>query len=1058
MSEPRRIRWGFRQGSITRKQTLVIMLTSCLSLLLACGGFVAYELITFRRSLVENLSTLGDIVANYSTTVVSFRYQEDAQKNLAILRSEPSVESAWILNKDGRVFAEYHRDARRLMAAPLLAHGQHYFAGDALVVQRPIRHDGEIIGAVCLRSNLDGFYSRLRQYGAIAGMLLLASALLAFVLSIRLQRVISHPILELAHTARSVAQKKNYSVRATKRSEDEIGTLIDGFNDMLRQIQERDAALEAARDGLEKRVEERTGELQMEIVERRKAEQALWESEQLYAQIALNASDVLYVIHTDSEQVDWFGQIDKVLGYEEGEFARSLESWKRSIHPDDRERVEAAYRDAHHSGQTFTEEYRIARKDGSYVYWSDRGRPIYSHKGTVIKFIGACTDITERKQREEELRKAKEEAEAANQAKSQFLANMSHEIRTPMNGIIGMTALTLDTDLTGEQRGLLNTVKEASDTLLALIDDILDFSKIEAGKLTLEPVEFDLRKALEDALLTVALRAHQKGLELACHLPPEVPDALVGDPGRLRQVVLNLMGNAIKFTARGEVVVRVRVQSRDEQNITLHFTVSDTGIGIPREKHRLIFEPFTQADGSTTRNYGGTGLGLAISTQLVGLMGGRIWVESQTGEGSRFQFTARFGLQENPSVRQPTPVILKDLPTLVVDDNTTSRHILEEFLRLWEMKPVPVSGAETALAELERAAAAGRSYPLVLIDAMMPQVDGFALARRIKDNPHLANSAIMMLSSADQVADAARCRELGISAYLTKPVRQSELLDAIMSALGSDRTASVAARLLTVEPVRRSSCALRVLLAEDNPVNQRLAVRLMEKWGHTVAVAGNGRKALEMWEKEAFDLILMDVQMPEMSGLEATVAIREREKSTSRHIPIIAMTAHAMEGDREKCLAAGMDQYVTKPIDQKRLFEVVEAFCAARPHSESSNMNQSNQELSFDPAVALKRVDGDRELLKEVANLFFEDTPRLLTEVRNAIQRGDGKALERSAHALKGSVSNFGARTASEAAFSLEQMGRNGDFARANEVFAQLEGQLTLLLPALETALKEKAP
>jgi PAS domain S-box-containing protein len=1058
MSEQTRFWWGWRQGSITRKQTLVIMLTSCLSLMLACGGFVAYELFTFRQSLVDNLSTLGDIVANYSTTVVSFRYQEDAAQRLAILGSERSVEAAWILNEDGRVFAEYYRDPRRRLTAPLMAHGQHFFAGDALVIQRPIRHNGEVIGAVCLRSNLDAFYSRLRQYGTIAGILLLASGLLAFLLSIRLQRVISHPILELARTARAVAGEKNYSVRATKRSDDEIGALIDGFNDMLRQIQERDAALQAARDGLEKRVEERTGELQLEIVERRKAEQALWESEQLYAQIALNASDVLYVIHTDSGQVDWFGQIDKVLGYEEGEFARSLESWKHSMHPDDRERVSAAYREAHHSGRTFTEEYRITRKDGGYVYWSDRGRPIYNHKGVVIKFIGACTDITERKQREEELRKAKEEAEAANLAKGQFLANMSHEIRTPMNGIIGMTSLALDTELTSEQRGLLTTVKESSDTLLSLIGDILDFSKIEAGKLTLEPVDFDLRKTIEDALLAVALRAHQKGLELACHLHPDVPDALVGDPDRLRQVVLNLTGNAIKFTSRGEVVVEVRVQSRSEDEVALHFTVSDTGIGIPVEKQQLIFEPFVQADGSTTRNYGGTGLGLAISTQLVELMGGRIWVESEVGVGSRFQFTARFALQRYPSTRLiPPQVRLKNLPVLVVDDSATNRQILEEFLLQWEMKPALIDGEEAAVEELERAVADDK-YPLVLLDAMMPRVDGFALARKIKDGPRLANAVIMMLSSANQVADAARCRELGILAYVTKPIRQSELLDAIMSVLGHERSASSAALLASTEPVLKSSRPSRVLLAEDNPVNQRLAVRLMEKWGHSVAVAGNGRKALEMWEKEPIDLILMDVQMPEMSGLEATVAIREREKSRSGRTPIIAMTAHAMEGDREKCLAAGMDQYVTKPIDQKRLFEVVEAFCIARPYSESPIMNQSNQELSFDPGVALKRVDGDRDLLKEVATLFFEDTPRLMTEVRHAIQRGDGKALERSAHTLKGSVSNFGARTASEAAFSLEQMGRNGDFAKASEVFLQLERQVTLLIPALEAALKEKAP
>jgi two-component system, sensor histidine kinase and response regulator len=1049
---------GRRKPSITRRQMLVIMLTSSVSLLLVCAGFVAYEIVTFRRTMVENLSTLGDIVANNSAAALQFKVPTRAEESLAILRSDRSIEAAWILLKDGRVFAEYRQHPHR-RPVPVLRMAEHRFSSDALVVQRAIRLDGEIIGAVCLRSNLTAFYSRLLQCASIAGILLLASALVALLLSLRLQRYMSKPILELADTARAVAQDKNYSVRAIKQSEDEFGALIDGFNGMLRQIQERDAALQTARDGLEKRVEERTRELQQEIIERRKAEQALWESEQLYAQIALNASDVLYVIHTGSGDIEWFGQIDKVLGYTENEFGRTLKSWERSLHPDDRERVSLAYHESHHSGRAFTEDYRIGRKDGTYVYWSDRGRPIYNHKGEVIKFVGACTDITDRKQKEEELRKAKEGAESANRAKSQFLANMSHEIRTPMNGIIGMTTLALDTELNGEQRGLLATVRESADTLMALINDILDFSKIEAGRLALEPIDFDLRDNLEDAMLTLALRAHQKGLEFACDLPPEIPRSLVGDPGRLRQVILNLLGNAIKFTDRGEVVVQVESVSRTDQDILLQFTIADTGIGIPADKQRMIFDAFTQADSSTTRNYGGTGLGLAISSELIDLMGGRVWVESEPGHGSRFRFTARFALQKSPRANPvPLQVTLRTLPVLVVDDNATNRRILREFLLKWEMEPELVDSADAALAALERAAWQGRPFPLVLLDAMMPQVDGFALARKIKDNPALAGAVIMMLSSAEQVDDSARCRELGIAVYVTKPVRQSELLDAIMSALGSGQLPPKT-RTYSVEPVLKTSRSLRVLLAEDNPVNQRLAVRTLEKWGHSVIVAGNGRKALEAWEKEAVDIVLMDVQMPEMSGTEATGIIREREAEagTGRRTPIVAMTAHAMEGDREKCLSAGMDHYVTKPIDQKKLFEVVESFSTKRTMTESSGTTQMNSEMSFDPAAVLKRVDGDRELLAEIAGLFFEDTPRLLSEVRNAITCADGKALERSAHTLKGSVGNFGARTAFDAAFNLEQMGRNGDFARADQVFGQLEQQITRLVSALENLIKQKA-
>jgi two-component system CheB/CheR fusion protein len=391
---------------------------------------------------------------------------------------------------------------------------------------------------------------------------------------------------------------------APRSNEDELGQLTDAFNEMLRQIQQRDGALQSAHDTLEKRVEERTRELQQQIQERKKAEEALWQSEQLYAQIALNASDVLYVVQTESDRVDWFGQIDKVLGYDEDAFERTAKAWQKSIHPDDRERVSKAYQASCQAGKPFAEEYRMARKDGSSIYWADRGRPVYDLKGRVTKFIGACTDITERRQKELELRKAKEDAETANRAKSQFLANMSHEIRTPMNGIIGMTELALQTPLNTEQHGLLTTVKESADTLLALINGILDFSKIEAGKLQLEPMDFALRELIEDTLLTLALRAHQKGLELALRLSREIPDALVGDSPRLRQIIVNLIGNAIKFTETGEIVLHASLESRTAEDVVVRFTVADTGIGIPREKHELIFESFTQADGSTTRTHG----------------------------------------------------------------------------------------------------------------------------------------------------------------------------------------------------------------------------------------------------------------------------------------------------------------------------------------------------------------------------------------------------------------------------------------------------------------------
>ena len=1054
---------GRRSRSLQRRQTLIIMLTSCISLLLAGGGFMGYEVMSFRDTTLTHLSNLADIVANASVVDLDFRVKETANKDLMMLRPQRNIEGAWILDQGGNFFAEYHANPKQPRPRPRnLAIGEHRFTGKYLELARPITLEKNgasvILGAIYLRSTTEDLSNRISRYSLIALGVLLISALVALLLSLRLQRYISRPILELAESTRTVAENGNYAIRVTKQTDDEIGMLIDGFNQMLGQIQERDAALQAVQDGLEKRVQERTREIQQEITERRRAEQALWESEQLYAQIALNASDVLYVVHTNNGRIDWFGQIDKALGYNDGEFARSLQAWHRNLHPEDYERVRFAYEESWRSGRSFAEEYRIARKDGSYVYWSDRGRPIYNHKGEVIKFIGACTDITDRRHKEEELRKAKEDAELANRAKSQFLANMSHEIRTPMNGIIGMTTLALETELTGEQRGLLATVKDASDTLLALINDILDFSKIEAGRLSLDSAPFPLRDTVEDAVLMLALRAHQKGLELACYLPPDLPEHILGDSGRLRQVIVNLLGNAIKFTESGEVVLEARLLHRDQEEATIQFAVCDTGIGIPKDKQAMIFEAFTQADSSTTRIYGGTGLGLTISSQLVHLMGGRLAVESEPAQGSRFHFTVRFPLHKQ--MASPAATVqpsLRAMPVLVVDDNATTRRILKEFLTRWEMKPVLVQNAEEAMAELQHAAHLDSPFPIVLIDAMMPQVDGFALARRVRESAQLAGDIIMMLSSSGQIEDAARCREIGITCYVTKPIRQSGLMDALMSALGNGTTHFTRARAAIPEPVLRSSRSLRLLLAEDNPVNQRLAVRILEKWGHTVTVAGNGRKAVEAWEREAFDLILMDLQMPELSGYEAVALIRSKEQETGQRIPIVAMTAHAMEGDREKCLSAGMDHYVTKPIDRKRLFEAVESFFCNRGLPESTEMTEKDAQLNFDPSVVLKRVDGDHELLREVTALFFEDTPRLMADLGNAITRGDGKALERAAHTLKGSVGNFGARRASDLSLALEQMGRHGDFAHAAESLAQLDHQINLLVPALQQLLSQKA-
>jgi PAS domain S-box-containing protein len=610
--------------------------------------------------------------------------------------------------------------------------------------------------------------------------------------------------------------------------------------------------------------------------------------------------------------------------------------WLDAVHPADRPNTARVWSAAVASRSMYQVEHRLRRHDGQYRHMMVRAVPILED-GEILEWVGVHTDIHDQKLAEEELRRARDAANAASRAKSEFLANMSHEIRTPMNGIIGMTELALDTELTAEQREDLEAVKLSANYLLAVINDILDFSKIEAGKLDLDPIDFSLRDHLEETVTTLALRAHAKGLELLCEVDEDVPDVLVGDPCRLRQIIVNLIGNAVKFTGQGEVVVKVQNEEKAEEkstssSCTLHFSVRDTGIGIPAPKLGLLFQAFSQVDSSTTRKFGGTGLGLAISAQLVRLMAGRVWVESEEGKGSTFHFTARFGLSRKPYERQaPDLTRVRDLPVLVVDDNPTNRSLLRALLTKWGMRPTLVEGGTQALDALRQAAEEGRPFAIVLLDHLMPEMDGLMLAEQIQRNPHLAGSVLMMLSSADRRETSARCRERGVKAYLTKPVKRGELLNALAAGIGAG------APVLGQPAVPSNALAacergLSLLLAEDNVVNQRLAVRLLEKRGHKVRVVGNGKEVLGALfgegnpaEPAPFNVVLMDVMMPEMDGFETTRIIRAREKGGGSHIPIIAMTAHAMKGDRERCLEVGMDGYISKPLQPGELFETVES-------------------------------------------------------------------------------------------------------------------------------------